>query len=384
MAILTNGVYATAINFSNATRAGKTFYWTNASPFSSNVRFTNTSGTNVFLLNAVGVLNTTVSNGIIVGRDAMPSSGFTNIMRVDSVVRTPIFRSWAADLALLQSIEGTNAANTQQLTNALTWHRTNTPATDIVLCGTYPVPSTIDDVLGQNAIMRQQAQLFGASYFDGWNVFGSGYSAITNVSIPRGFATTNADVHYTVEGMDTYGYFLSRWLGLEKLKFIPAVTNDRMAGWLDVPLNSLRIYGASVTPKPMFQTSAGTGYSPAPFYATAGIYTEGTDSGALKLPIPHGLGWTSAVHRMTWQIPANQTFTNYTTSIYIDYASGRTIPAEQIAHIFTSSASAALRDVTFTNSWPNDTAHREIEYRISVASSNQVRYLIGWQWKPLN
>jgi hypothetical protein len=220
MAVLTNGVFATSINFSNNTRIGKTFYWTNSIPFSSNVRFTNTSGTNVFLLTAVGVLNTTVSNGIIVGRDAMPDSGWTNIMAVDSVVRTPIFKSWAADMAILQSIEGTNESNTTQMTNLLTWHRTNTPATDIVLCGTYPVPSTSSDILGQNSIMRNWAQIFGVSYFDGWNVFGSGYSAITNVSIPRGFSTIAADVHYTVEGMDTYGYFLSRWLGLDKVKFI--------------------------------------------------------------------------------------------------------------------------------------------------------------------
>jgi hypothetical protein len=337
----------------------------------------------VFLLSAVGILNTTVSNGIIVGRDATADSGWTNIMAVDSVVRTPIFRSWAADLALLQGIEGTNAASTTQLTNLLTWHRTNTPATDLVLCGTYPVPSTSADVLGQNTILRNQAQLFGASYFDGWNPFGSGYSAITNVSIPRGFATTNADVHYTVEGMDTYGYFLSRWLGLEKLKFIPAVTNDKMGGWIDYPLYAMRnATGSGMTPGAV-GGSADTG---SPFNMGQAWSCAGTGSGSLKLNIPVGLGFTSVAHRVTWQIPANQAFTNTFYTVYqTNSPGGRVYLPEYTAHVITNNTAATLRTEYFTNYWPNDLmAAREVYYNINTPASNQVRYVVGWQWKPLN
>jgi len=89
---------------------------------------------------------------------------------------------------------------------------------DIILCGTYPIPplstgNTGPDIILQNAIIRTNAMMFAdqgwsVAYFDGSTPF-----IDTNNAIARGYCPLN-DVHYSPAGYAAYGYFLWSWMDL--------------------------------------------------------------------------------------------------------------------------------------------------------------------------
>jgi len=157
------------------------------------------------------------------------------------------------------------------------------------------------------------------------------------------------------------------------------VTNDKMQGWIDYPLYAMKNHTGTITPGAV----GGSSDTAAPFYISQAWSIAGNGNASLRFGIPFGLGWTSIVNKVTWQIPANQAFTNEFYSPYFTSA-GRTLGSLFTAHVITNNASDTMRTEYFTNYWPNDTAHRGVIYQINTPTSNQVRYVVGWQWKPLN
>jgi hypothetical protein len=219
--INTFGGYADAgvtINTSNNTTIGKSYFWTNSGVFPlSNVQLVQTTAGTNYILN-FGAWNTNVTGGIMFGIQANSSTGVAWEILPSTNITGPIYATWNPDIIFWQSIEGTNISSTTNLQAWLNFYRTTLPNADIVLCGTYPVAMDVNDIPGQNAIIRSNAVALGLSYFDGWGVFQSWTNAVS-----RGFAPSSGP-HYNQSGYDAYGYFLYRWLALDYAQL--AITGD--------------------------------------------------------------------------------------------------------------------------------------------------------------
>ncbi|MEK7609930.1 MAG: hypothetical protein AAB470_02320 [Patescibacteria group bacterium] len=202
---------ATTLNTYAATTNGRTAYFTNAGGAVFNtgsLMLSNISGVN-WVVNS-GIHNTTVSNGIVIGKQAAPNARVAYMNQVKTNNRGPIYAAWKPDLILFQVVDYVDAPSwfSTNIAPRLSFYTNVCPGVSVVLCGAYPFPGTPDTDLQD--CMRTNAVNYGMSYFDGYSPFQS----FTNVCYPRGFTQGLTNMHYSPEGMMTYGYFLSKWLGL--------------------------------------------------------------------------------------------------------------------------------------------------------------------------
>lgn len=202
---------AATLNTYAATTNGRTAYFTNAGGAVFNtgsLMLSNISGVN-WVVNS-GIYNTTVSNGIVIGKQAAPDAGVAYMNQVKTNNRGPIYAAWKPDLILFQVVDYVDAPSwfSTNIAPRLSFYTNVSPGVDVVLCGAYPFPGTPNTDLQD--CMRTNAVNYAMSYFDGYSPFQS----FTNVCYPRGFTQGWTDVHYSPEGMMTYGYFLSSWLSL--------------------------------------------------------------------------------------------------------------------------------------------------------------------------
>ena len=216
---LNGGAYVTVSSFTatNASLLGKSYFWTNANVQNLGIKLVQTSaGTNIIC--AAGAWNNTLSNAFLIGKQSASSSGTFAEVQVATNVSGPIYANWSPDIILWESIESSRATNTASLQQWVSFYTNWCPNSDIILCGTYPIPplstgNTGPDIILQNAIIRTNAMMFAdqgwsVAYFDGSTPF-----IDTNNAIARGYCPLN-DVHYSPAGYAAYGYFLWSWMDL--------------------------------------------------------------------------------------------------------------------------------------------------------------------------
>jgi hypothetical protein len=199
----------------SVTLSAKSVYWTNsAGPQRITPQFISTSaGTNRFL--SIGVWNSKLTNGIIVGYQNQSSSHPADELAISNQIISVLYSNWNPNIILWESPE--SVTTIEPLTNWIAFYQSACPSADIVICGEYPwggatLGYTNGDVeLGQNAMELSYAQQYGVAYFDGASPF---VNDATRDAM--GFAITNSDVHPTATGAAAYGYFLSRFLDLNK------------------------------------------------------------------------------------------------------------------------------------------------------------------------
>ena len=257
-----NGVMADTgftVNAYNATRTGKSAFWTNsaAMPWAFQVVQISSSGSNIIA--NPGIYNTDITNGIIVGLQAGPASDGPQFnLLVDAVVWTPIYTTWEPDMIIYESISGmeSGAPNPTSVTDwpqLFSFWRSCSPSVDLVLCGIYPVTTTGD--LGDqanNQVLLTNAIYFNGSYFDGYTPFVS-----PMMTVARGYAIPG-NVHYTPSGMAAYRSIChevlesAMTLHLAILFLLAAFTLRANGGWVARPFTTLNSIALSADGTKLF------------------------------------------------------------------------------------------------------------------------------------
>ena len=196
-----------AVRNTNATIAGKSIWWTNrAGPKQITPQMVSTStGTNRFI--NIALWNSKITNGILWGEQQMSSSHPSDWVMWNTNISWVVYSNWAPDLILWESPEDANTI--RPITNVVALYRSACPHADIILCGQYPQGGGTE--LGENAFLFSVAQQYNVSYFDGWTPFESCSNMFNRGLIGPDF------VHATDLGYRTYGFFLTRYLGLNYL-----------------------------------------------------------------------------------------------------------------------------------------------------------------------
>lgn len=244
------GTFATAltVNLKSYNTNAVTVLWTNTGPIWSQVDVSNTTtGTN-YVLN-VGLLNTTITNGVIFGSFNNTSTSVSNIYRVSTNVSGPLYRSLNPDLVIAQTIES-YTANSNNFPKLINFYRTWIPNADVVCMGTYftqsdPGGSSDVGATNQNFAIFSACEKStpAAAYFDVTGPFGG-----TNVEALRGMFVGTDGTHL-FPAFPIWSYWLSRWLNLSDDYYRNANAQIVSAPSIDA-FNATNLFAAYVTNAP--------------------------------------------------------------------------------------------------------------------------------------
>jgi hypothetical protein len=210
---INNGPWMPVAGYANVdanytTAVGRIAAWTNSTAELTKIRVVgNDSGKSVKILDAA-LFNDTASSGFIIN-DWVPdygpgSASIQQILTTNLAVTAPIFAWWNPQLILFQKI-----GIDYTLQDALfDFFRTNTPNSDLVLCGIYPYANPVEQSTADHSWLTN-AMAYGFAFFDGRGPFGDA-TQMQN----RGWILPDT-VHGTLPGYAAYDGILSYWLGLD-------------------------------------------------------------------------------------------------------------------------------------------------------------------------
>jgi hypothetical protein len=210
-----NGVFTRALSGIDANIAGPPHGKVLTVVDSTNLSYYQVMASNTLpantVINFVGAaLLNTLNGGVAYGDFSGGGGQLDWFTQISTNVTGPILADYNPQL--LTSIWYDNAATWSNNESAFYQFVTNfLPHTDVVILGAPPVTNdTPAGIIGQNAVCRNNAPLFGWPYFDGWNIFGN-WTNMYN----EGFVCGVTDVHPTDSGWAYYATALDEWLGLE-------------------------------------------------------------------------------------------------------------------------------------------------------------------------
>jgi len=196
------------VDANNDTAVGRIAAWTNSSAARTKIRIVGTDGGKSVKVLDAALFNDNVPNGLIVN-DWVPDYGpgsatIQQILTTNLAVTAPIFAWWKPQLILFQKI-----GIDYSLQGALfDFFRTNTPNTDVVLCGIYPYVNQPEQGTADHSWLTN-AMNYGFAFFDGRGPLGD-----TNQMVSRSWIAFDV-VHATQSGYSAYDSVLSYWLGLD-------------------------------------------------------------------------------------------------------------------------------------------------------------------------